>query len=84
MRPKLRQRRLVTSPASAQARLSSGKEVENALDFYRLAELHFASHDAYDRYIEWFQANIIPPPRTPAGKSAFKFYLISESETIER
>ena len=66
------------------ARLSSGAAVVNSLEFHRLAELHFASHDAYDAYIEWFQAHVIPPPRTPAGKSAFKFYLISEGEIVER
>ena len=69
---------------SSQARLSSGAAVTNTVQFYRLAELHFASHAAYDSYIAWFQENVIPPPRTPAGKSAFKFYLISESETILR
>jgi len=75
---------LRTVAADKKARLSSGAEVQNKLEFYRLAELHFADFDAYTRYIEWFQANVIPPPRTPAGKSAFKFYLLAEGETISR
>ena len=75
---------LRTVCADKRARLSNGAEVSNALEFYRLAELHFGSHESYDRYIGWFKANVIPPPRTPAGKSAFKFYLLSEGEAIER
>lgn len=66
------------------ARLSSGASVVNELEFDRLAELHFASHDAYAQYIEWFQANVVPKARTPAGRSAFKFYLLSEGEWVAR
>jgi len=66
------------------ALLSSGAAVKNEVDFFRLAELHFQNHAAYSKYIEWFQANAIPSLRTPAGKSAFKFYLLSESESIMR
>lgn len=66
------------------AKLSSGASVDNKVEFFRLAELHFRDHVAYTSYIAWFQANVIPPPRTPVGKSAFKFYLLSESESILR
>eukprot|EP00927_Polykrikos_kofoidii_P040976 TRINITY_DN34919_c0_g1_i1.p1 TRINITY_DN34919_c0_g1~~TRINITY_DN34919_c0_g1_i1.p1 ORF type:complete len:185 (+),score=27.87 TRINITY_DN34919_c0_g1_i1:96-650(+) len=66
------------------AKLSSGAAVTNEIEFYRLAELHFRDFEAYDSYIQWFQANVIPPVRTPAGKSAFKFYLLSQDEAIIR
>ena len=82
--PHLRKIELRTVDPDRKAVLSSGAPVSNALEFYRLAEMHFESHDSYSQYIEWFKANVIPPPRTPAGKSAFKFYLLSRSETIVR
>eukprot|EP00416_Gambierdiscus_australes_P037543 CAMPEP_0171106772 /NCGR_PEP_ID=MMETSP0766_2-20121228/65502_1 /TAXON_ID=439317 /ORGANISM="Gambierdiscus australes, Strain CAWD 149" /LENGTH=177 /DNA_ID=CAMNT_0011567949 /DNA_START=38 /DNA_END=571 /DNA_ORIENTATION=+ len=66
------------------ARLSSGATVKNEIEFFRLAELYFADHASYDKYVEWFQANAVPPPRTPVGKSAFKFYLLSERSSIVR
>jgi len=75
---------LRTVSADKKARLSSGATVENEVTFYRLAELHFRDYAAYDAYIAWFQEHAIPPPRTPAGKSAFKFYLLADSESILR
>lgn len=75
---------LHTVSKDKKARLSSGADVENKVDFFRLAQLHFQSFEAYDKYIAWFQANAIPPPRTPAGKSAFKFYHLSQGESILR
>ena len=50
-----------------QAKLSSCAEVVNALEFYRLAELHFRDHDAYDQYIEWFQVRWVMPELVPRG-----------------
>lgn len=75
---------LHTVNADKKAVLSSGATVENQFEFYRLAELHFKDYAAYDSYIAWFQQHIVPPSRTPAGKSAFKFYLLAESESILR
>jgi len=66
------------------ARLSSGGAVENKVGFFRLAELHFHDYTAYDKYVEWFQANRIPAERTPAGKSAFAFYHLGDSERVSR
>lgn len=82
--PHLEKITLHTVTPERKARLSSGAEVTNAVTFYRLAEMCFKNHEAYDEYIKHFQANAIPPPRTPAGKSAFKFYHMSESESIVR
>jgi len=75
---------LHTVSKDKKAHLSSGSAVKNEFEFFRLAELHFQDYAAYSEYTKWFQANAIPPPRTPAGKSAFKFYLLSEGESILR
>lgn len=70
------------------ARLSSGATVQNKIEFFRLAELYFRDHAAYLDYVQWFQAKGYTSPehkdRTPAGKSAFHFYLLSTSESISR
>lgn len=52
--------------------------------FYRIAELHFADHDAYERYLQWFEENPIPPERGPAGRTQFRFYVLTDSVQAER
>lgn len=52
--------------------------------FYRIAEMHFADEDAYQRYLEWFEEHPIPAERSPAGRTAFRFYLVTEVTEIER
>ena len=52
--------------------------------FYRIVELHFADHDAYRRYLAWFEQNPIDPARGPAGRTDFKFYLLADSVVIDR
>lgn len=52
--------------------------------FYRIVELHFADHDAYRRYLEWFEQNPIDPARGPAGRTDFGFYLLTDSVVIDR
>lgn len=55
----------------------------SSVEFYRLEEMHFQDYAAYKSYLSWFKDQPpILPPRTPAGKSNFHFYLLSESETI--
>ena len=64
---------------------SSGSETApEPKTFYRIAELHFKDLDAYDRYLEWFQANPIPPERGPAGRTAFGFYVLTDSVQATR
>ena len=64
---------------------SSGSETApEPKTFYRIAELHFKDLDAYDRYLEWFQANPIPPERGPAGRTAFGFYVLTDSVQAAR
>ena len=52
--------------------------------FYRIAELHFVDHDAYERYHQWFEDNPIPPERGPAGRTTFRFYVLADSVEATR
>jgi hypothetical protein len=52
--------------------------------FYRIAEMHYADEAAYDAYLAWFADHPIPPERGPAGRTDFKFYLVSESTEVAR
>jgi hypothetical protein len=52
--------------------------------FYRIAELHFVDHDAYERYLHWFEDNPIPPERSPAGRTTFRFYVLTDSVEATR
>jgi hypothetical protein len=51
--------------------------------FYRIAEMHFADSAAYAKYREWFDQHPIPADRGPGGRTAFRFYLIAESQTVD-
>ena len=46
---------------------------------YRIAELQFADHSAYESYLGWFRDNPIPPERGPAGRTQFGFYVLTDS-----
>jgi len=64
---------------------SSGSETAaDVKTFYRVAELHFGDLDAYDRYLKWFRENPIPPERGPAGRTAFGFYVLTDSVQATR
>jgi hypothetical protein len=52
------------------------------IDLYRVAELHFADLEQYRLYREWFDAHPIPPERSPAGRSAFRFYVLCETMMV--
>ena len=58
--------------------------MEDPTTFYRIVELHFADHDAYDRYLKWFDANPIPDERGPAGRTDFRFYVLTDSSVVDR
>lgn len=81
--PYLKKIVLSTISEERKAKLSSGAEVDGER-FFRLAELHFDSYDDYNEYVKWFQQHVVPADRTPAGKSAFKFYLLADVEEIAR
>jgi hypothetical protein len=52
--------------------------------FYRIGELHFASHDAYERYLAWFQRHPIPAERGPGGKTVLRFYVLTDTVEVGR
>jgi hypothetical protein len=59
---------------------SSGSETApEVTTFYRIAELHFKDLSSYESYLEWFEINPIPPERGPAGRTAFGFYVLTDS-----
>lgn len=58
--------------------------VPPSLDLYRIAEMHFADEDAYAAYRAWSDEHPLPAERGPAGRTAFKFYLITEPTVVER
>ena len=63
---------------------SGSSTAEEPESFYRIAELHFADHHAYEQYLEWFQENPIPPERGPAGRTLFRFYVLTDSVEATR
>ena len=52
--------------------------------FYRIVELHFTNYEEYERYLKWFDANPIPHERGPAGRTDFRFYVLTESSIVDR
>jgi hypothetical protein len=51
--------------------------------FYRIAELHYESMEAFERAQEWRKQNPVSTERSPTGKTDFKFYVICETEEVE-
>ena len=46
--------------------------------------LHYADDAAYERYLRWFDEHPIPAERGPAGRTRFKFYLVTDSTEVSR
>jgi hypothetical protein len=63
---------------------SGSATAEDPETFYRIAELHFADHQAYEQYVEWFKVHPIPPERGPAGRTEFRFYVLTDSVEATR
>ena len=51
--------------------------------FFRIAELHYESMEAFLKAKKWREENPFPEGRSPKGKTDFKFYVICETEEIE-
>lgn len=67
------------------SRTSGGAaKVGTAQTYYRIAEMHFADEAAYAAYLGWFDEHPIPVDRGPAGRTAFRFYVVAESTTVDR
>ncbi len=58
---------------------SGSATADEPMTFYRIAEMHFASHEDYEKYLAWFKDNPIPPERGPAGRTKFRFYVLTDS-----
>lgn len=58
--------------------------VPEGLSFYRIAEMHFADEAAYEQYLRWFDDHPIAPERSPAGRTAFKFYVLATTQVVSR
>ena len=63
---------------------AGGATSPEPVTFYRIVELHFADHDAYDSYLAWFEENPIPVERSPAGRTAFGFYVLTNTAVVDR
>jgi len=72
----------VVRPVTATS--SGSPTAEEPQTFYRIAELHFRNHDAYEKYLQWFKDNPIPPERGPAGRTNFRFYVLTDSVEATR
>ena len=65
---------------------SAGTAVSGAepTTFYRIVELHYADMEAYENYLQWFVEHPIRVERSPAGRTEFRFYVLTESSIADR
>ena len=54
------------------------------MSFYRVAELHYDSMEAFEKAKKWREENPVSEERSPKGKTDFKFYVICETEEFEK
>ncbi len=57
--------------------------VRGETSFFRIAELHYDSLEAFEKSQEWRKKNPVSKERSPDGKTDFKFYVLCETEEIE-
>lgn len=65
-------------------RSSDGSTPIEGQTFYRVAEMHFADEAAYERYLAWFEDHPIPIERSPKGRTAFRFYVLTSVTEVDR
>ena len=51
--------------------------------FYRNAELHYDSMEAFEEARKWREENPVSRERSPEGKTDFKFYVVCETEEFD-
>jgi len=51
--------------------------------FYRIAELHYESMEAFEKAMKWRAEHPVARERGPEGKTDFKFYVVCETEEID-
>ena len=78
--------RIVFNKVLRPVRQASGgtAAVPDEQTFYRIAEMHYADDAAYANYLAWFEEHPLPPERGPAGRTDFRFYLVTESTEVTR
>ncbi len=78
--------RIVFNKVLRPVRQASGgsASVPEGYSFYRIAEMHYADEAAYQAYLDWFVDHPIPAERGPAGRTDFKFYVVTESTEVTR
>lgn len=78
--------RIVFNKVEGPVRKASGgtADIPDGYSFYRIAEMYFADQAAYAAYHEWFSENPIPAGRGPAGRTRFKFYVITTPQEVTR
>jgi len=54
--------------------------VRGQTTFYRIAELHYDSMEAFEKAQAWREKNPVSRERSPEGKTDFRFYVVCESE----
>ena len=57
--------------------------VRGTTTFYRIAELHYDSMEAFEKARQWRGKNPVSRERSPEGKTDYKFYLVCESEEVD-
>jgi uncharacterized protein (TIGR02118 family) len=57
--------------------------VRGETTFYRIAELHYESMEAFEKARAWREKNPVSRERSPEGKTDFKFYVVCESEEFD-
>ncbi len=65
---------------------SSGgaSSIGNEILPYRVAEIHYADEDSYEKSLAWFADHPIPPERGPAGRTRFYFYVLTNVVSVDR
>jgi hypothetical protein len=53
-------------------------------ELYRVAEMEFADESAYQNYLDWFREHPVPAERGPKGRTHFRFYVVTKSESYDR
>ncbi len=56
--------------------------VRGGTTFYRIAELHYDSIEAFEKAKKWREENPVSKEGSPDGKTDFKFYVVCETEEI--
>jgi hypothetical protein len=64
---------------------SDGSPIPADVDeLYRVAEMEFADDIAYHNYLDWFREHPVPSERGPKGRTRFRFYVATTSESYDR